>query len=147
VTEARLTAERYAREIVRPRASAALAVAFAVIALAAAAGGLLSVLAYAVNRRRREFGIRAALGASPGQIRRVVIREGLLVAAVGLTIGSVFAATLARGLTSLQYGVTSADPLSWSIVVGSIVLVAVVASWGPARAAARVDPLVLLREE
>ncbi len=147
VQRATITAERYAREIVRPRASAALAVTFAAIAIAAAAGGLLSVLSYAVSRRRREFGIRLALGASPGQIHRTVLRDGLVVAASGLAIGSILAAATARAITSLQYGVTSADPLSWATVLGAIAATAVVASWGPARAAARVDPAVLLREE
>lgn len=147
VQQARIAADRYAREVVRPRASAVLAVTFAAIAVAAAAGGLLSVLSYVVSRRRREFGIRIALGASPGQIRRVVLRDGLIVAVSGLAIGSIAAATLARALASLQYGVTSFDPVSWSIVFGVIVATAIVASWGPARSAARVDPIVLLREE
>jgi predicted permease len=138
---------RYAEQLARPRAAAALAVAFASIAVIAAAGGLFSVLSYAVSRRRREFGIRTALGASQGQIRRVVLREGMVVAASGLVIGSLFAAALARALASLQYGVTPGDPLSWSLVLGLIALTTVVASWGPARAAARLDPLVLLREE
>jgi ABC-type antimicrobial peptide transport system permease subunit len=137
----------YAAQIARPRAAAALAAAFAGIAMIAAAGGLFSVLSYAVSRRRREFGIRTALGASQGQIRRVVLREGLVVTASGLAIGSLFAAALARALASLQYGVTPGDPLSWSLVLGLIALTTVVASWGPARAAARLDPLVLLREE
>jgi len=138
---------RYEAQLARPRATAALAVVFAAVAVLAAAGGLFSVLSYAVSRRRREFGIRAALGASQGQIRRVVLREGMVVAASGLAIGSLFAAALARALASLQYGVTPGDPLSWSLVLGLIALTAVVASWGPARAAARLDPLVLLREE
>jgi ABC-type antimicrobial peptide transport system permease subunit len=62
-------------------------------------------------------------------------------------MGSFFAAVLARALTSVQYGVTPGDPLSWSIVLGLLALTTVVASWGPARAAARLDPPVLLREE
>jgi predicted lysophospholipase L1 biosynthesis ABC-type transport system permease subunit len=143
----RLAADHYGRELARPRASAALATAFAAIAVTASAGGLLSVLSYAVNRRRREFGIRMALGASSREIRRVVLRDGLFVAVAGLGIGSLLAAALVGMLASLQYGVTSADPVSWSIVFGVIVLTAVAASWGPARAASRIDPLVLLREE
>jgi predicted permease len=138
---------RYAAALARPRAAAALAVAFAAVTVLAAAGGLFSVLSYAVSRRRREFGIRAALGASPGQIRRVVLRDGLLVATTGLAIGSLLAAALARGLASLQYGVTPYDPLSWAIVLGLIALTALGACWRPARAAARLDPQLLLREE
>jgi predicted permease len=138
---------RYAAELVRPRAAAALAVVFGTIAVVAAAGGLFSVLSYSVSRRRREFGIRTALGASPVQIRRVVLRDALTVAASGLTIGAFFAAALARALASLQYGVTPRDPLSWSIVLTVIALATAAASWVPAREASRLDPLVLLREE
>jgi putative ABC transport system permease protein len=138
---------RYAAELARPRAAAALAVTFASIAVIAAAGGLFSVLSYSVARRRREFGIRTALGASARQIRSAVLRDALVVSTSGLAIGSLFAATLARALTSVQYGVTPGDPLSWSIVLGLIALTTIVASWGPARAAATSDPLVLLREE
>ena len=137
----------YSAQLVRPRAAAALAVTFAAVAVLAAAGGLFSVLSYAVSRRRREFGIRAALGASPNQIRRVVLRDGLLVATTGLAIGSLLAAALARGLASLQYGVTPYDPLSWAIVLGLIALTVLGACWRPARAAARLDPQLLLREE
>jgi putative ABC transport system permease protein len=138
---------RYVEQVVRPRAAAALAVVFASIAIAAAAGGLFSVLSYSVSRRRREFGVRAAFGASPGQIRRVVWRDALAVGVSGLAIGMLVAAALARALASLQYGVTPGDPLSWSLVLALIALTIASASWAPARAAATVDPLVLLREE
>jgi putative ABC transport system permease protein len=137
----------YARELAWPRATAALAGAFAVIAVLAAAGGLFSVLSYTVGRRRREFGIRTALGASPTQIRRIVLRDGAHVAAAGLAIGAVFAAVLARALMSLQYGVTPGDPLSWAGVLALVGVTTLAAAWRPARAAARMDPVVLLREE
>lgn len=137
----------YAAQLARPRAAAALAVTFAAVAVIAAAGGLFSVLSYAVGRRRRDFGIRAALGASRREIRRVVLRDAVIVAASGLAIGSVFAAMLARALASLQYGVTPGDPLSWALVLVMIALTTAVASWGPARTAATMDPLALLREE
>ena len=120
---------------------------FAAIGVVAAAGGLFVVLSYAVGRRRREFGVRAALGASRAEIRRVVLRDAVLVATAGVAIGSLFAAALARGLSSLQYGVTPGDPLSWSLVIVVIASTTGLASWGPAAAAARLDPLVLLREE
>jgi predicted permease len=138
---------RYLAELARPRASAALASAFAIIALLAAAGGLFSILSYAVTRRRREFGIRSALGASPEAIRRGVLRDGALVSGIGLAVGSLLAAALARALASLQYGVTPADPLSWAVVLAVIALITAGASWAPARAASFIDPLVLLRDE
>ena len=107
-------------QLVGSRATAALGMAFAVIAVLAAAGGLLSVLSYAVSRRRREFGIRVALGASGSQIRILVLRDGLVVAAIGLVAGGAGGWLLSRALSSMQYGVTVADPLSWGIVVASI---------------------------
>jgi len=105
------------------------------------------VLSYAVTRRRREFGIRTALGATPRRVRHVVLRDGLIVAAIGLAVGTVFAIPLSGALRSLQYGVTSSDPLSWAIVLATVALTAMAASWFPARSAARLDPIVLLREE
>jgi len=134
-------------QLVGSRATAALGMAFAVIALLAAAGGLLSVLSYAVSRRRREFGIRVALGASGSQIRILVLRDGLVVAAIGLVAGVGGGWLLSRALSSMQYGVTAADPLSWSIVVASIAVTTVAAAWRPARQAMRADPATLLRED
>ncbi len=147
VHSARPLDDVYDRELARPRAAAAVLVTFAAIALSACAGGLFSVLSYGVSRRRREFGIRTALGASPAEIRRVVLGDAVLVATMGLAIGTVAAAMLARALASLQYGVRPDDPLSWSAVLGLILLTAVLASWAPARSAGRVDPALLLREE
>jgi putative ABC transport system permease protein len=116
-------------------------------ALLAAAGGLYSVLTYAVGRRRRENGIRSALGASPRQIQRVVLQDGAMVAAVGIAFGAVTAWAFGRVLASLQYGVTLADPVTWITVLVVLTSATVAASWRPARQAMRVDPASLLREE
>jgi predicted permease len=137
----------YFEQLARPRASAALGVAFAGMAVLAAAGGLFSVLSYTVARRRREFGIRTALGASPAQIGRLVLRDGTAVALTGLAIGAVGAWSLARALMSLQYGVTMNDPHTWGIVIGLLASTTAAASWRPARHAMLVDPVLLLREE
>jgi predicted permease len=137
----------YFEQLARPRASAALGVAFAGMAVLAAAGGLFSVLSYAVVRRRREFGIRTALGASPAQIGRLVLLDGTAVALTGLAIGAVGAWSLARALMSLQYGVTMNDPRTWVIVIALLAVTTVLASWRPARHAMLVDPVLLLREE
>jgi putative ABC transport system permease protein len=137
----------YFEQLARPRASAALAIAFAGIAVVAAAGGLFSVLSYSVVRRRREFGIRTALGASPGQIARLVLRDGLVVVLIGVGFGMFGSWSLARGLVSLQYGVTMNDPLSWGVVVGLLAGTTGLAAWRPARHAMRVDPVLLLREQ
>jgi predicted permease len=147
VQNAKLAADDYTRQLARPRASAALAATFAGIAIIAAAGGLFSVLSYAVSRRRREFGVRSALGASRRQIRWVVLRDGAIVSASGLVLGAALAAWLARAIASLEYGVTAGDPVTWSIVLAVVVVTTIAACWVPAGAAARLDPLVLLREE
>jgi putative ABC transport system permease protein len=139
--------DAYAAALATPRTAATLSLVFAVIALLAAAGGLFSVLSYAVSRRRREFGIRTALGASAAHIRQAVFRDALIVMAAGLGVGSVLALLLARTLSSLQYGATASDPVSLAIVAGTIALTTLLAAWRPARAAARVDPVQLLREE
>jgi putative ABC transport system permease protein len=147
VNEVRVLDDVYFEELARPRASAALGFTFAAIGVLAAAGGLFSVLSYAVSRRRREFGVRTALGASPRQIRRLVLGDGLTVALAGVAIGGAVAWSLARALTSLQYGVTMTDPVSWALVITLLVVTTVAASWRPARSAARMDPIILLREE
>ena len=147
VQTAKLVSNDYAKELAQPRVSAAVAGSFAVIAMIATAGGLFSVLSYAVSRRRREFGVRTALGASRSQIRRVVLREGIVVTVSGLMVGAVLAAWLARALASVEYGVTPDDPATWSIVLAVLGLTTLAACWIPASTAARCDPLVLLREE
>jgi ABC-type antimicrobial peptide transport system permease subunit len=147
VLEARALDSVYFKDLATPRAAAAMGFAFATVAIVAAASGLFTVLSYGVSRRRREFGIRTALGSSAAQIRGLVLREGLTVALAGVAIGSVAAWWLARGLASLEYGVTNADPVTWSIVLGVIALTTIAASWQPARHATHVDPVTLLREE
>lgn len=147
VNEVRLLDDVYFEELARPRASAALGFTFAAIAVLAAAGGLFSVLSYAVGRRRREFGIRTALGASPVQIRRLVLRDGMVVALTGIAIGGAAAWSLARTLASLEYGVTMSDAVSWAAVLTLLGLTTLAASWRPARAAAGSDPVLLLRED
>jgi predicted lysophospholipase L1 biosynthesis ABC-type transport system permease subunit len=139
--------EVYFEQLAQPRAAAALGFAYAAIALLAASGGLFSVLTYSVNRRKREFGIRAALGASPSQIRRVVLNDGMVVALWGISIGSIAAWSLARALASLQYGVSVNDPVSWSVVLGIIAFVTIIASWRPAQLAVQADPVLLLKSE
>jgi predicted permease len=147
VQAARPVDREYARQLTRPRASAALAATFAGVALIAAAGGLFSVLSYAVMRRRREFGIRTALGASRRQIRKLVLGDAFVVGVMGLLLGSIFAVWLGRALGSLQYGISPADPITWIAVPVLLMVTVAVASWIPARTAARLDPLVLLRED
>jgi predicted permease len=138
--------EEYFAQLAAPRAAAALGFVFAAVAVAAAAGGLFGILSYAVGRRRREFGIRTALGASSRQIRRLVLREGLIVGVLGIGLGAAGGWSLARALATIQYGVTADDPVSWAIVIGVLAVTTIAAVWRPAHRAAHIDPARLLRE-
>jgi ABC-type antimicrobial peptide transport system permease subunit len=117
------------------------------VALLLAAVGLYGVIAYSVSRRTREIGIRVALGARPGTVVSLVLRQGLLVAAAGLAIGGLLAIVATRALAGMLYGVSLADPIAWSGAAAAILGAAVVANLLPARRAARVDPAVALRSE
>jgi putative ABC transport system permease protein len=139
--------EEYAEALARPRAAAALGIVFALVALLAAAGGLFGVLSAAVARRRREFGIRVALGIDPSRLARLVVVDAAKLAAVGLTAGLFGAWLLGRALASLTYEVSAADPLSLAAVCSALALSILIASWRPALQASRVDPVALLREE
>jgi predicted permease len=136
----------YFRELAKPRAAASLAAIFAVTALVAASAGLFSLLSHSYLRRRREFGIRSALGAAPADVRFLVWWEGLCLAGLGIGIGAFFAGMLARPLDSLLFKVAVTDPLTILAVVTILALTIVAASWYPARAAGRTSPVELLRE-
>ncbi|RPI56729.1 MAG: FtsX-like permease family protein, partial [Acidobacteria bacterium] len=147
VIDARLLEDVYFEQLAQPRAAAALGFAFAAIATVAAAAGLFSVLSYTVSRRLREFGIRRALGASSADIRWLVLRDGLLVTSAGVAFGVVASWFVAPMMASLQYGVTITDAANWAAVFGLIAATTLFASWRPARAAGRADPVLLLKEE
>ncbi|HUL72598.1 MAG TPA: FtsX-like permease family protein, partial [Vicinamibacterales bacterium] len=111
------------------------------------ASGLFSLLSFSVARRRREFGIRSALGASPSAVRSLVWQDGLTVIVTGISAGTIAAVFISRFLAALFYEVTIADPLSWGIVAGVLAASIAAASWPPARSAALANPVTLLREE
>jgi putative ABC transport system permease protein len=121
--------------------------AFAVVALALAAAGIYGVISGAVVERRREVGIRAALGASRADILTMVVRQGLTMAGAGVVIGLVGALGLSRVIAGLLYGVQSFDLVTYGAVAALLVAVAAAACWIPAWRAARVDPAVVLRAE
>jgi predicted permease len=147
VGAARPLEAQFNEQLARPRATATLASTFSVIALLAAAAGLFSVLTYAVNRRRKEFGVRTALGASPWSIRRLVMRDGLLVTGLGILLGGLAVASLTSTLSALQYGISATDPVSFLFVGGLLALAALLATWRPAAQAVRADPVLLLKDE
>lgn len=121
--------------------------AFAFAALALAAIGIYGVVSGAVTERTREIGVRAALGATRGEITTLVLRQGVRLAAAGGAIGVLAAAIASRGLTSLLFAVSPLDPLTYATVVGTLGAVTILACAAPAWRAARVDPAVTLRSE
>jgi predicted permease len=120
---------------------------FASVALLLCSIGVYGVIAFGVARQRREFGIRLALGASRGGIAAAVVRRGLLLSALGTAAGLGIAVVLSRSMTSLLFGVAATDAVSYGSATVAIIIVAVLASYLPARRAAAVDPAVTLRAE
>jgi ABC-type antimicrobial peptide transport system permease subunit len=105
------------------------------------------VIAYAVSQRTREFGIRIALGATSSDVSRVVLRRGALLALTGLGVGVVAALLMTRAIQSLLFNVPAVDPLTFGAVVVVLSGAAILASWLPARRAAKVDPVIAMRVE
>jgi ABC-type antimicrobial peptide transport system permease subunit len=120
---------------------------FSGLALVLAAIGLYGVLAYDVSQRTREIGIRGALGAPRGSIINLVLRQSLWKTGVGLLLGLAGGFIMSRSMESLLFEVTPLDPVAYVGVCVALLFVAVLASWLPARRAARVDPVIALRAE
>jgi ABC-type antimicrobial peptide transport system permease subunit len=120
---------------------------FGLVALLITVIGMYGMLAYSVTERTREMGIRMALGAQRSNVLRLVITQGLRLAAIGVVIGLLGAWGLTRLMSTLLFGVTPTDWVTLVGVVGTLALVALIACYIPARRATRVDPLVALREE
>lgn len=138
--------DRVWRSSAQPRFYASVAGLFAVLALVTSLVGLYGVLAFAVERRRLEIGLRRALGATPRQISSLVLGRGLLLIAIGVPLGSLGAAAGVGALRSLLFGVEPLDPLTFVAVVGTVPIVALAACYVPARRASSIEPLDALRE-
>jgi ABC-type lipoprotein release transport system permease subunit len=143
----RTMSSRVSESLAPRRFSTMMLALFAALALGLAATGTYGVIAYLVTQGTREIGIRMALGASPRGIRRLVVRQGMLVAAIGLAAGIAGALVLTRFMQGLLFGIDPLDPVTFVSIPVILAGVAGVASYLPARRAARVDPLVSLRSE
>jgi putative ABC transport system permease protein len=139
--------ELVAESLGRRRFALLLFLAFGGVAMVLAAIGIYGVMAYSVTLRTHEIGVRVALGARPAQVLRLVVRQGLVLAAIGLGIGLATAAFLGRLVKGSLYGVGHTDPLTLLAVAALLFAVAAFASWVPARRAARIEPMEALRYE
>ena len=131
--------------VARPRLLAWLLALFGVIGLTLGALGIFGVLAYAVNQRRQEIGVRVALGASPRTVLRLIVGQGMLLAVIGVGAGVAGAALLTRSMQTVLFGIDSSDPATFVQVIVVLLGAALLASWLPARRALAIDPVTALR--
>jgi putative ABC transport system permease protein len=147
VTEAMPLSEVTAIGLTPQRIAASVAGSLGVVGLLLAAIGIYGVTAYAVSRRTHEIGIRIALGADSGKVLRLVLRQGLILASIGVATGVIVAAAASRLIESLLFGVKGLDPVTFVSACVIFALVTSVASYIPARRAVAVDPMAALRNE
>ena len=139
--------EQIERRFAQERLFANAYVLFGALALTLASIGLFGLMSYNVSRRTNEIGIRMALGAGGHTVARMVLRESLLVVTFGVAIGLAVAVAAGRLVTTVLYGLAPADPATMTLAAVLIVAVTFAAAYIPARRAARVDPMVALRQE
>ena len=137
----------FSASIAERRFNMVLLTAFAVLAALLTAIGIYGVISYSVAQRTREIGIRLALGAQTGDVLKLVVRQGLAPAFVGIVLGLAGAFALTRVIASLLFGVSATDPVTFASLPFLLVTVALLACWFPARRATRVDPMIALRHE
>jgi predicted permease len=143
----RTFAQIYAASLGARRFNLTLVAVFAGTALALAVAGIYGVMSYTVTQRRQEIGVRTALGATPAQLFRIILGQGLTTTAIGIAIGIIAALGLTRMIESLLFGVTPTDPAALAAVIAVLAAVATFACYLPARRATHADPMAALRQE
>jgi putative ABC transport system permease protein len=142
-----LVQERIDNQLAAPRLGAELLAIFGVLALLLAAVGTYGVMSYSVTQRKREIGVRMALGAGRGAVMRLILGSGMTMVVVGVGLGILAAAMLGRGLGTLLYGIGGFDAISYLAAPAILLAAALVACWLPAQRALRIDPNRALRED
>ena len=137
--------QRFGVYLMQRRFQTSLLTAFSIVALLLAAAGIYGVIQYSAATRTHEIGLRQSLGAKPADIFHMVLSEGLILSLTGVAFGLIGAWWLGRAVSSLLFGVTATDPLTFTAVSLLLTTVAVAASYVPARRAMAVDPIVALR--
>jgi putative ABC transport system permease protein len=146
VSQMRTMTNVVAGAISRQRFNMLMISLFAVAALRLASIGLYGVMSYLVAQRTREIGIRVALGGQPGDVRRLVVRESMAISAIGIAVGTGITLAVSSVLAKLLFGISATDPLTYGTIAALLLAVASAATYGPARRATRVDPILALRE-
>ena len=147
VADVQSMSSRVDRSLAQPRFTVLLLVGFAAVALILAAVGIYGVLSYAVSQRRHEIGVRMALGAGAGQVRGLVLRQGMTLVLTGLALGAVIALWLTRSLATLLYNVRPSDPATYALVAIVLAIVGAGSCLIPALRATRVEPVSVLQAE